>query len=133
MTPTESVTKWLTDFESALGAGDIAAATGMFDEDCYWRDLVLMTWNIKTMEGRAAIQEMLEARLGDTKPSNWKLEGEATHADGVSEDSYFLNEGATFYEDTNPILEFSVDRVSTLNPSPDSNLRALDSALCASS
>ena len=83
--PTKQVNDWLSAFETALAAGDASAAAALFEDDSYWRDLVSFTWNIKTMEGRAAIQQMLEARLGDTKPSNWKLEGEATHADGVSE------------------------------------------------
>ncbi|MCP5084087.1 MAG: NAD(P)/FAD-dependent oxidoreductase [Alphaproteobacteria bacterium] len=83
--PTKQVTDWLSTFETALAAGDASAGAALFEDDGFWRDLVSFTWNIKTMEGRAAIQQMLEARLGDTKPSNWKLEGEATHADGVSE------------------------------------------------
>ena len=34
-------------------AGDVAtAAAAMFATECYWRDLVAFTWNIKTVEGR---------------------------------------------------------------------------------
>ena len=46
---------------AALERGDHAAATAMFDEDCYWRDLVSFTWNIKTMEGQDQIADMLRA------------------------------------------------------------------------
>ena len=83
--PTKQVNDWLSAFDKALAAGDAAGAAGLFEEDSFWRDLVSFTWNIKTMEGRQAIQEMLEARLADSKPTNWALEGEATHADGVTE------------------------------------------------
>ncbi|MEM8689882.1 MAG: NAD(P)/FAD-dependent oxidoreductase [Pseudomonadota bacterium] len=83
--PTKQVNDWLSAFDKALSNGDATGAAGLFEEDSYWRDLVSFTWNIKTMEGRQAIQAMLEARVGDTHPSNWQLEGEATHADGVTE------------------------------------------------
>ncbi len=62
-------------------------AVDLFQIDCYWRDLVTFTWNIKTMEGKDQVRAMLKARLADTKPSNWAIaEGEdATEADGVIE------------------------------------------------
>jgi putative flavoprotein involved in K+ transport len=52
MSATESVTLWLKAFDAALKAKDVVAAIDLFDEDCYWRDLVSFTWNIKTCEGR---------------------------------------------------------------------------------
>src|SRR5271157_2695524 len=33
----------------------------MFEEDSYWRDLVSLTWNIITLEGKEKIKAMLEA------------------------------------------------------------------------
>lgn len=84
-TPGERVTVWLTDFAAALERGDSGRAGDLFEDEAYWRDFVAFTWNIKTMEGRAAIVAMLEARLTDTTPSNWRLEGEPTEADDVTE------------------------------------------------
>ncbi len=71
--------------DTALAKGDIEAAVSLFQDDCYWRDLVTFTWNIRTMEGKDAIRDMLRAQLGDVKPSNWMpAEGEdATEEDGV--------------------------------------------------
>ena len=43
---------FLDDFGDALEKGDIDRATGMFLDDCYWRDLVTFTWNLKTVEGK---------------------------------------------------------------------------------
>ena len=63
----------------------IEAATNLFVEDCYWRDLLTFTWNIKTMEGQAALREMLKATLSAAKPSHWQLSGEASVDDGVIE------------------------------------------------
>jgi putative flavoprotein involved in K+ transport len=81
----ETVSAWLKKFEAALTARDLEAATALFDEDCYWRDLVTFTWNIKTMEGKAQISAMLKATLNDVKPSNWMLEGDASGDDGFCE------------------------------------------------
>ena len=92
-TPTERASTWLTAFGSALARGDSGAAAGMFVEDCYWRDLVSFTWNIKTMEGRTAIADMLDATLARVQPSNWALEGEASEAGGVI-DGWFTFETA---------------------------------------
>ena len=83
--PSQQAASWLGSFGRALEAGDIEAAANLFAEDCYWRDLLAFTWNIKTMEGRAAIREMLKATLSAAKPSHWRLSGEASVDDGVIE------------------------------------------------
>jgi putative flavoprotein involved in K+ transport len=78
---------FLDQFDAALAAGDLDAAVAMFAADCYWRDLVAFTWNIKTMEGRDQVREMLNACLSRTKPRKWKIaDGEsASEANGVTE------------------------------------------------
>jgi putative flavoprotein involved in K+ transport len=82
---TKAASSWLSKFGAALSAGDVNAATNMFDEDCYWRDLVTFTWNLKTLEGKAQVKDMLTAMLTNTKPANWQIDGEATEASGVNE------------------------------------------------
>jgi len=78
---------FLDEFDAALAAGDLDAAVAMFATECYWRDLVAFTWNLKTMEGRDEIRKMLSSCLARTKPRNWKIaEGEsATEANGITE------------------------------------------------
>lgn len=83
--PTSRVTAWLARFDQALTAGDIAAATALFGEDCHWRDLVSFTWNIKTVEGRDGVADLLRATLASTRPSHWAVAGDATEAGGVTE------------------------------------------------
>ncbi len=83
--PTHRAARWLATFGAALARGDIAAAVGLFDAECYWRDLLPFTWNIKTAEGRGAIQAMLEATLGAVRPGAWALEGDARASDGMTE------------------------------------------------
>ena len=71
--PAAKAAAWLAMFSEALDRGDIAATLELFAEDCYWRDLVAFTWNVKTMEGKAAISAMLEATLAATRPSAWQV------------------------------------------------------------
>ncbi len=63
---------FLDKFDAALAAGDIDAAVGMFAPECYWRDLVAFTWNIKTMEGRDQVREMLSSCLARVSQATGK-------------------------------------------------------------
>ena len=91
--PTQMAGAWLADFTSALERNDVEAAIALFEPECYWRDLVAFTWNIRTQEGPEAIRAMLKARLADTKPTVFAVEGEATEAGGVI-DAWFTFETA---------------------------------------
>ena len=91
--PTQIASAWLADLMSAMERNDVDAAVALFDPDCYWRDLVAFTWNIRTQEGPEAIRAMLKARLADTRPTAFAVEGEATEADGVV-DAWFTFETA---------------------------------------
>ena len=79
------VRQWLGRFAEALAAGDSAAASELFLEDSFWRDLVAFTWNIKTLEGPAEIRAMLEHALGHVRPRRWRTTEEPAAADGVTE------------------------------------------------
>jgi putative flavoprotein involved in K+ transport len=82
-TATDQVTDILDRLGAALSMGDVQAAANLFATDCYWRDLVTFTWNIKTMEGRAAVADMLDATLLNVKPMGWRVaEGEVASDDG---------------------------------------------------
>lgn len=83
--PNGKVTALLEKLEESLTSKDIDQALELFEDDCYWRDLVSFTWNIKTVEGKPEIRDMLESQLASIEPSNWHIpEGEiATEEDGV--------------------------------------------------
>ncbi|MGO3327168.1 NAD(P)-binding domain-containing protein [Gordonia sp. (in: high G+C Gram-positive bacteria)] len=81
----QRVQAWLERFNDALAAGDPYAVAALFVDDSYWRDLVAFTWNLKTVEGRAQIAEMLAERLGDTQPRGFMASEEPIDADGVAE------------------------------------------------
>ncbi|MFL6132828.1 MAG: NAD(P)-binding domain-containing protein [Nocardioidaceae bacterium] len=83
--PQARVDAWLADFETALQARDVDGAAGKFSTDCFWRDLVSFTWNIKTVEGRDGVAEMLRACLDNTDPSGFHTIEPPAAAGGVTE------------------------------------------------
>ena len=59
-TPSQRASAWLDAFGAALAKRDLDATAALFEDDCYWRDLVSFTWNICTQEGKGALRAMLE-------------------------------------------------------------------------
>jgi putative flavoprotein involved in K+ transport len=78
---------WLSAFDRALAARDVDAAVRLFGDECFWRDLVAFTWNVKTLEGHGEIAAMLRANLAAIAPSGWRIEDDPARrlADGVGE------------------------------------------------
>jgi putative flavoprotein involved in K+ transport len=84
-TAATEVEHWLERFDSALQAGDAAAAADLFATESYWRDLVAFTWNIRTVEGRDGVADMLSSSLPHTQPRGWHTTEEPTSAEGVTD------------------------------------------------
>ncbi|TDT32702.1 NAD(P)-binding domain-containing protein [Naumannella halotolerans] len=82
--PHQRIEDWLSRFEAALARRDIDGATALFATDCFWRDLVAFTWNLKTVEGHDGVAAMLHARLAGTDPSGFSTTDPATDEDGVA-------------------------------------------------
>jgi hypothetical protein len=71
--PQAEAAAWLRSFATALESRDIAAVLDLFAADCYWRDIIAFTWNVKTLEGKPAIEGMLRATLANTAPTAFEL------------------------------------------------------------
>ena len=56
---TALVSAWLQRFEAALGRGDVAALTRLFDAEGHWRDLLAFTWNLSPFSGASSITQAL--------------------------------------------------------------------------
>src|SRR5699024_2259019 len=80
-----TVTAWLEAFDEALRAHDADAVADLFEVDGFWRDFVAFTWNLRTLEGRDQIRDMVAATVAHAAPSAWALAEPATEADGVHE------------------------------------------------
>ncbi|MFW2541807.1 NAD(P)/FAD-dependent oxidoreductase [Primorskyibacter sp. 2E107] len=82
-TVTSQTQEMLDSLNAALQAGDAKAASALFATDSYWRDLVALTWNLKTVEGPSGVKDMLSAQLSHTKPHNFRIQdGEIPGEDG---------------------------------------------------
>jgi putative flavoprotein involved in K+ transport len=79
----DAVARWLHDFNAALEAQDADAAAALFATDAFWRDLVAVTWNLKTLEGREQIRAMLSRTLAQARPRAFAASEAAAEADGV--------------------------------------------------
>jgi putative flavoprotein involved in K+ transport len=80
----DAIDVWLNRFEAALVVNPSEAAA-LFEPEGFWRDLLGFTWNIKTMEGRQAIVDMLDACCENTAPHSWSREGPTiTTEDGTA-------------------------------------------------
>ncbi|MEX1074447.1 MAG: nuclear transport factor 2 family protein [Burkholderiales bacterium] len=79
------IANWLQKFSTCLGRRDIGGAAQLFDEECYWRDLVAFTWTLKTFEGRSEIRAMLSATLGAAAPGDFLALAQPGESDGIAE------------------------------------------------
>src|SRR4051812_24491845 len=70
--------EWLARLEKALGAADAVALEGLFHPDCHWRDVLALTWRIRTVSGRSAVVDMLRTQGSATKPMNFRLDERRT-------------------------------------------------------
>jgi putative flavoprotein involved in K+ transport len=68
---------WLAGFAEAVRAGDAQAAAGMFLDGGYWRDILALTWDLRTFAGRDRIADGLAAWRPARSPSGFWLEDTA--------------------------------------------------------
>src|SRR4051812_6445779 len=64
---------WLNEFERTLGKPDRAALDRLFVAECFWRDVLALSWNLQTIAGRDVIAQELAALAPKAAPSNFKI------------------------------------------------------------
>ena len=84
-TADQVVATWLEQFNAALDARDAEAVANLFTTDCFWRDLVALTWNLKTVEGRDGVRDLCEHTLATAQPGGFATSEPATEADGITD------------------------------------------------
>ncbi|KIK52790.1 hypothetical protein GYMLUDRAFT_49749 [Collybiopsis luxurians FD-317 M1] len=68
------VTKnWFQAFLSFVSGGNTEGIIGLFCDDALWRDMLSMTWDMRTFDGCARISKFLAARLPSLKMTGFKL------------------------------------------------------------
>ena len=65
--------RWLAQFERALSGGDNALLKTLFHADSHWRDVLPLTWRIKTVNGRDAILKELRMNSQRARPYGFKI------------------------------------------------------------
>ncbi len=65
---------WLARFEGALAAPDDSPLTSLFHPDSFWRDVLALSWNLQTVNGRQAISKELKIHAGRAAPSRFRID-----------------------------------------------------------
>jgi hypothetical protein len=63
----EIAAEWLNAFSAAITQSDTAAIVDLFLEDGFWKDVIALTWDLRTFRGRNDIKKLLDARLAATR------------------------------------------------------------------
>lgn len=64
---------WLAQFESAL-ATPHGLLEPLFHPDSFWRDVLALSWNLQTINGREAILKELKVRAARAAPSRFRID-----------------------------------------------------------
>lgn len=65
--------EWLDSFSQAASRNDAEGILLLLTEDAWWRDLLALTWNFRSFQGRDKIKQFLHDCLANAKLSNFKL------------------------------------------------------------
>ncbi|KAL4071717.1 hypothetical protein J3A83DRAFT_4093359 [Scleroderma citrinum] len=66
LSPTPEATKWLTAFRTNIHDRATGLITSTFHEFGFWKDILALTWNFRTIRGSSTIKQLLDARLALT-------------------------------------------------------------------
>jgi hypothetical protein len=69
---------WLATFEKALAARDDVLLKTLFHPDSHWRDVLALTWHIRTVNGLEAVLGELKAHAGRAHPTGFRTDPHRT-------------------------------------------------------
>src|SRR3954453_5860057 len=76
--------RWLEQFEKALAEADDVRLSTLFHPDSHWRDVLALTWQIKTVNGRYMIPHALQSNARRARPAGFKTDSNRTPARAVT-------------------------------------------------
>ncbi|KIJ18956.1 hypothetical protein PAXINDRAFT_166873 [Paxillus involutus ATCC 200175] len=76
----EVATRWFTSFSKAAQENDVSATTALFTDDSNWKDVLALTWDLRTLVGKQAVTHMLKARLAPSALTNLHLHDDTFRA-----------------------------------------------------
>src|SRR4030095_7919370 len=69
---------WLAQFERALAEPDDVLLKKLFHPDSHWRDVLALTWQIRTVNGLDAILRELKTHIGQARPTGFRTDPHRT-------------------------------------------------------
>ncbi len=69
----EEASRWLAAFEAAMSRADIAAVAALFRPDGIWRDVVALSWHLRTITDAPRIAEALVQTAASTSPTGFRV------------------------------------------------------------
>ena len=69
----DAAERWLSAFESALSARELAQLGDLFHQDCHWRDILAFTWDLSSAKGRENVTAELAAAQVSTEARRFHL------------------------------------------------------------
>ncbi|KAH7907304.1 hypothetical protein BJ138DRAFT_1214828 [Hygrophoropsis aurantiaca] len=64
---------WFDEFSSAVESKEVPSVVNLFLEDGFWKDIIALTWDLRSIGGHSDIKRLLDARLSITGLSELKL------------------------------------------------------------
>ncbi|KAF8345500.1 hypothetical protein F5887DRAFT_1190190 [Amanita rubescens] len=92
--------EWLNALSAAIESNDAKKAASLFVEDCWWRDMLALTWDFRTFRGSPAIEVFLRDRIDATHPRAFQLRQDFLGLQRPYEDLAWINALFDFETDT---------------------------------
>jgi putative flavoprotein involved in K+ transport len=73
-----SIDHWLAEFQRALAQHDDALLETLFHADSHWRDVLALTWRMRTFTGAHAIVKELRGHVGRVRPTGFEIDPQRT-------------------------------------------------------
>ena len=73
-----AVAGWLAEFEKALCASDEASLAALFRPDAHWRDLLVFTWQVRTVSGARNILDALKLHGAAAGAAGFEIDRQRT-------------------------------------------------------
>ncbi|KAH8118959.1 dimethylaniline monooxygenase [Phellopilus nigrolimitatus] len=79
-------TNWLSALAAAVSAEDLDALSSLFVSDGYLRDLLVFSWDLRTVQGCVEIKTFLADKITSRGLSNFKIDESSKHLVPVAEE-----------------------------------------------
>ena len=71
--PLEQANEWFSAFAASIRNGDIDSLMLLFHEHGFWKDILTLTWDLRTIRGHSSIRGLLDDHLAATGLSAFHL------------------------------------------------------------